>query len=348
MQPVLLLFLLASATTSLEIRGPTAPPLTTTPRHFSHPIFVVGGGKVDRSTLIQTSTSSLTSTPTATPPPLLSVGTNLGILDSVASQGITKPTWSISGDSNLAVDLADYQSSLSLYVTAPATTNPPIVLHRIVVTSGTLLQVTTTIAQPTLTSQPPPQGTVEIALKCLGPGRSHVTISLYTAQKNVPSPESTEQKALTFRFKKRCGALSRPGLNIGTSSVLTSNIVHNGKVQPTYRSAAPSAWCDQSNGTYVTLQAVLEQLSIGTASGTQQYMKTVVDIVPSNKGQGRVEGAFNGERLLLTKEARKDLHIVVLCTFAAKVHEMIQVRVTMTPEHPYQVSQFFVAQPSCG
>ena len=259
-------------------------------------------------------------TPTI-PSTTLSIGTSPQFLNDITNLGTTKPNWNVAGDPNIAVDLPDYQSLLSLYVSSTTTEQ----IADIKITSGELLTTTSNPIEKKII-QTTTLGHIDIQMTCNGPGRSHVTIKIIT----------TTQQSISLRYKKRCGILSRNGLAIGTSILSTSNVVNNGKVAKEYSSVtSPIATRIQSNGTYVTLATRLEQLNLGTSKGTQLFKPTLAEVIPKKSGSATILGRFQKETSI-TKELANDLHVAVLCT-KNSVHDVIVVSVTMIPDPPYQV-----------
>jgi hypothetical protein len=271
------------------------------------------------TTFVQVDAAPLTS---------LSVGTSNGILNDVVSNGAVKPPWSLTGDSNLAIDVADYQSSLSFYVTNNDD-QTRIKIHNIDIRTGTLLQVKTTIRQPVV-QRSAPTSSVDVSMSCSGSGRSHVTVTIYGTMNNN---ENSVIKLTEFRYKKRCSELNRPGLNIGTNHN-PSNFVHGGHVQLNYRK--PAVLFDQSNGTYIQLSIVLEQLALGTAEGTQKFLPTIINV--EGGGVGHIDGPFS-KTVEITKHVRNDFNVIVYCTYNSR--KTMPIEIIMTPEPVYQVRRAF-------
>jgi hypothetical protein len=250
--------------------------------------------------------------------------------DNVAKHGTVKPRWSLTGDSNLATDLADDQAIVHFYVTAPA--SQKVILHHVTTTAGDVVKATATVLQPHVTTNPPDGSSIAVTLACSNVGRSHVTVAVFV---QATPASTTIVKALEFRFKKRCGGAFRPGLHVGTEAGVT--MVKNGHVQPDHvtngGNNAIKATVDQTTGLYRSLSVSLDQLSVGTAPGTQQYAATTVKIVPDDQGTGTIVGPF-AQPVVVTQRARHDLNVKVLCRYNSI--NIIEVQVTLHPSPVYQ------------
>jgi len=279
------LFLLTLLTTTFALSTATAAATTTKSQLLSHSTLhhqkQQQQQKKIRSNLQRRSKSSnrqqeeeqeqTTTTTTAAAATIqLSVGTAPESLTNVVHNGIATPQWNTASAQGI-IDYPDYTSKISFYFTTTTTSNTPLPLtlttQDISITSGDLVTATPTIFQPTIDTSTNKIGQIDIQLRCSGEGKSHVKISLSSSSKIYSSVE--------YRFKKRCGGLTRPGFNLGTSFTTPNNILHNGVLQPDYAAAV------SKEKTFLSFVNVINQLELGKVIIPSHYPPSISSQYPT-------------------------------------------------------------------